>query len=195
MGPRSIDRGNKTWGVMYPPQRSLQWGRYSRHRCLVYHGGVIGEPPNLIHNVAPNRAEIGQITTNIGCCRLARENGVRVGAKCAVADGANEQDTCTLHAYGNARINKAFSGSTRRGRSSQPSSVHTLDTESESGKASPLVSPLFKRGPLGCAALLTLITLRVLLPRRGDVRTVSPVENGRHVGPTKGQDVAVRVFR
>jgi hypothetical protein len=56
------------------------------------------------------------------------------------------------------------------------------------------VSPLFKRGPLGCAVLLTLIILRVLLPRRGDVRTVNPVENGWHVGPTKRQDVAVRMF-
>ena len=57
------------------------------------------------------------------------------------------------------------------------------------------LSPLFKRGPLGCAALLTLISFRVLLPTRGDVRTVSPVENGRYVGPTKRQDVAVRVLR
>ena len=56
-------------------------------------------------------------------------------------------------------------------------------------------SPLFKRRPFGCAALLTLISLRVLLPTRGDVRTVSPVENGRHVGPTKRQNVAVGVFR
>ena len=58
-----------------------------------------------------------------------------------------------------------------------------------------LVSPLFKRGPLGCAALLTLISLRVLLQTRGDVRTVSPVENWRYVGPTKRQDVAVSVLR
>ena len=79
--------------------------------------------------------------------------------------------------------------------SSQPGSVHTLDTESKSRKAMPPVSPLFKRGPLGRAALLTLISLRVLLPTRGDVRTVSPVENGRYVGPTKRQDVAVRVLR
>ena len=57
------------------------------------------------------------------------------------------------------------------------------------------VSPLFKRRPLGCAALLTLIRLRVLLPTRGDVRTVSPMENGRYVVPTKRQDVAVRVLR
>jgi hypothetical protein len=57
------------------------------------------------------------------------------------------------------------------------------------------VSPLFKRRPLGCAALLTLIRLRVLLPTRGDVRTVSPVEIGRYVVPTKRQDVAVRVLR
>jgi hypothetical protein len=56
-------------------------------------------------------------------------------------------------------------------------------------------SPLFKRRPLGCAAFLTLIGLRVLLPRRGDVRTVSPVENGRYVVLTKRQDVAVRVLR
>ena len=73
--------------------------------------------------------------------------------------------------------------------------MHTLDTESESWKAMLPVSPLFKRRPLGCAALLTLISLRVLLPRRGDVRTVSPVENGRYVVPTKRQDVAVRVIR
>ena len=65
----------------------------------------------------------------------------------------------------------------------------------ESREAMLPVSPLFKRGPLGCAALLTLITLRVLLPRRGDVRTVSSMENGRYVGPTKSQDVAVRVLR
>jgi hypothetical protein len=58
-----------------------------------------------------------------------------------------------------------------------------------------LVSPLFKRRPLGCATLLTLIRLRVLLPMRGDVRTVSPVEKGRYVVPTKRQDVAVRVIR
>jgi hypothetical protein len=58
-----------------------------------------------------------------------------------------------------------------------------------------LASPLFKRRPLGCATLLTLIRLRVLLPKRGDVRTVSPVENGRYVVPTKRQDVAVRVLR
>ena len=57
------------------------------------------------------------------------------------------------------------------------------------------VSPLFKRGPLGRATPLTLISLRVLLPTRGDVRTVSPVENGRYVGPTKRQDVALRVLR
>ena len=57
------------------------------------------------------------------------------------------------------------------------------------------VSPLFKRRPLGCAALLTLISLRVLLPTRGDVRTVSPVENGRYVVRTKRQDVPVRVLR
>jgi hypothetical protein len=56
-------------------------------------------------------------------------------------------------------------------------------------------SPLFKRRPLGCVALLTLVSLRVLLPTRGDVRTVGPVENGRYVGPTKRQDVAVRVLR
>ena len=56
-------------------------------------------------------------------------------------------------------------------------------------------SPLFKRRPLGCAAFLTLISLRVLLPTRGDVRTVSPVENGGYVVPTKRQDVAVRVLR
>jgi hypothetical protein len=73
--------------------------------------------------------------------------------------------------------------------------VHTVDTESESGKAMLPVGPLFKRGTLGCAVLLTLNSLRVLLPRRGDVRTVSPVENGRHVGPTKRQDVAARVFQ
>ena len=58
-----------------------------------------------------------------------------------------------------------------------------------------LVSPLLKRGPLGCAALLTLIRVRVLLTTGGDVRTVSPVENGRYVVPTKRQDVAVRVIR
>jgi hypothetical protein len=57
------------------------------------------------------------------------------------------------------------------------------------------VSPLFKRGPLGGTALLTLISLRVLLQTRGDVRTVSPVENGRDGGPTKRQDVAVSVLR
>jgi hypothetical protein len=73
--------------------------------------------------------------------------------------------------------------------------VHTLDTESESRKGILPVSPLFKRRPLGGAALLTLIRLRVLLPTRGDVRTVSPVENGRYVVPTKRQDVAVRVIR
>jgi len=73
--------------------------------------------------------------------------------------------------------------------------VHTLDTESESRKGMLPVSPLFKRRPLGCAALLTLIRLRVLLPTGGDVRTVSPVENGRYVVPTKRQDVAVRVIR
>jgi hypothetical protein len=56
------------------------------------------------------------------------------------------------------------------------------------------LSPLFKRGALGRAALLTLISLPVLLPIRGDARTVSPVENGRYVGPTKRQDVAVRVL-
>jgi len=80
-------------------------------------------------------------------------------------------------------------------RSSQPGRVHTMDTEAESRKAMLPLSPLFKRGPLGCAALLTLISFRVLLPTRGDVRTVSPVENGRYVGPTKCQDVAVRVLR
>ena len=58
-----------------------------------------------------------------------------------------------------------------------------------------LVSPLFQGRPLRCAAFLTLIRLRVLLPRRGDVRTVSPVENRRYVVPTKRQDVAVRVLR
>jgi hypothetical protein len=42
-----------------------------------------------------------------------------------------------------------------------------------------LVSPSFKGRPLECATFLTLIRLRVLLPTRGDVRTVSPVENGR----------------
>ena len=83
----------------------------------------------------------------------------------------------------------------RRGCSSQPGSVHTLDTEVESGKTMLPVSPLFKRGPLGCAALLTLVSLRVLLPTRGDVRTVSPMENGTYVGPTKRQDVALRVLR
>jgi hypothetical protein len=57
------------------------------------------------------------------------------------------------------------------------------------------VSPLFEHGPLGRAALLTLISLRVLLPTRGDVGTVSPMENGRHVGPTKRQDVTLRVLR
>jgi hypothetical protein len=57
-----------------------------------------------------------------------------------------------------------------------------------------LVSPLFKGRPLRCAAFLTLIRLRVLLPTRGDVRTVSPVENGRYVMPTKRQNVAVRVI-
>lgn len=35
----------------------------------------------------------------------------------------------------------------------------------------------------------------LLLPTRGDVRTVSPVENRRYVGPAKRQDVAVRVLR
>jgi hypothetical protein len=58
----------------------------------------------------------------------------------------------------------------------------------------PLVSPLFKRRPVGCAALLTLIRLLLLLPTRGDVRTVSPVENGRYVMPTKRQNVPVRVI-
>ena len=29
---------------------------------------VIGEPPNLIQNVAPKRAEIGQLTVHIGSC-------------------------------------------------------------------------------------------------------------------------------
>ncbi len=58
-----------------------------------------------------------------------------------------------------------------------------------------LVNPLFKRRPFGCTTLLTLIRLRVLLPTRGDVRTVSPVEDGRYVVPTKRQDVAVRVIR
>jgi hypothetical protein len=57
-----------------------------------------------------------------------------------------------------------------------------------------LVSPLFKGRPLRCAAFLTLIRLRVLLPTRGDVRTVSPMENGRYVMPTKRQNVAVRVI-
>ena len=57
------------------------------------------------------------------------------------------------------------------------------------------VSPLFKGGPLGCAALLTLISIRVSLPTRGDVRTVSPVENGGYIGPTNRQDVAERVLR
>jgi hypothetical protein len=70
-----------------------------------------------------------------------------------------------------------------------------LDTKPEFRKGVLPVSPLFKRGPLGGAALLTLMTLRVLLPTRGDVRTVSPVENGRYVVPTKRQDVAVRVIR
>ena len=79
--------------------------------------------------------------------------------------------------------------------SSEPGSLRTLDTDVESRKAMLALSPLFKRGPLGCAALLTLISLRVLLPTRGDVRTVSPVENGRYVGSTKRQDVAVRVLR
>jgi hypothetical protein len=57
-----------------------------------------------------------------------------------------------------------------------------------------LVSPLFKGRPLRRAAFLTLIRLRVLLPTRGDVRTVSSVENGRYVMPTKRQNVAVRVI-
>jgi hypothetical protein len=52
------------------------------------------------------------------------------------------------------------------------------------------MSPLIERGPLGCAAFLTLITLRVLLPSGGDVRTVCSVENGRYVGPAKSQNVA-----
>ena len=73
--------------------------------------------------------------------------------------------------------------------------MHTLDTEAESRKAMLPMSPLFERGPLGRAALLTLIALQVLLPSRGDVRTVSSVENGRYVGPTKSQDVAVRMLR
>jgi hypothetical protein len=33
---------------------------------------------------------------------------------------------------------------------------------------------------------------RVLLPTRGDVRTVSPLENGRYVVPTKRQSVSVK---
>lgn len=56
-------------------------------------------------------------------------------------------------------------------------------------------SPLFKRRPLGGAALLTLMSLWVLLPTRGNVRAVSPVENGSYVVPAKRQDVAVRVIR
>ena len=78
---------------------------------------------------------------------------------------------------------------------SQPASVHTLKTKSEARKALLPVSPIFKRGPLGCAALLTLISLRMLLPRRRYVRTVSTVENGRCFGPTEGQHVALSVLR
>jgi hypothetical protein len=36
---------------------------------------------------------------------------------------------------------------------------------------------------------------KLLLPARGGVRTVSPVENRRYVGPTNRQDVAVKVLR
>jgi hypothetical protein len=78
---------------------------------------------------------------------------------------------------------------------SQPRGVHTFDTKSEFGKARLPVNPLFKRRPLGRAVFLTLISLRLLLLRRGDVRTISPVENGRHIAPTKRQDIAARVFR
>ncbi len=70
-----------------------------------------------------------------------------------------------------------------------------MDTESESRKGMLRVSPLFKCRPLGRAALLTLIRLRVSLPTRGDVGTVSPMENGRYVVPAERQDVAVRVIR